>query len=1143
MTAKYALRRVALAVVVVGLAGTAWALTRTELGAKRARAALVQALGTRLGGQVQLEQVELSLAERRVRARGVRVRAAWGAVVARELSAPVSWLELLRGEVAPDAFELRGAEVELDLRDASAARAQPTALRTLWLRDSTLTLRLRDGVATLSGVRLDVEGEGFSLRAARASVTVQGRSTALGQVELAGRRHARGLAIDSGRLTLGGVSIALAALELSHPLGQSARGRLRAEGALGPLLALGLPGPAERLEASGVITGSFALGPEGRSLSLDAALTALRLSGRALAASATLHAEQSPGTPGWSLRAQLERGGGEPARQLEARLEPSAQGFALTSLQLRLGGSTLTGHAELAGERLQVELAADDAAIADVAAAFGALRAGQGAITGRGRVALRVQGALDAPELALQAELGQGALLGTAFERATLSLRSTAEPSTLAVESLSLRNGKSRVSAEDLVVREREGRAVASGELRVEQLPLAELWRLLGAAGGAAPSLLQGEADGRIALSQDERGATRVAIALSLRGASLHGLRFAAGALEATLEADGRVALSSLSLRDEGSSLTLAGAFGGSGALDVRGELERLPLSELVGGAPSWLALTGTASGSAIFTGKLGAPDARIEVTLDELALLSVPLGKQPLRAELASTSRADLGCDAGSAPLELASLRAAGSERAWMLCGGTTGVRASLALGVGAELPLRGRLAIERADLSGLLPARAPGKPLPARASFALDVTGGGLRAPGSLSFVLAVRELQLGDGKHTLTSTAPFELRGQHGALALFGGELWGEHTRVRLGAEGTLPRARLTAKGTIAAAALLAAAPVPLVTEAFGEVAIDAALPLDGSPAHLRLEPQDAIAHLGAGIVARKVRGSIALEPDGVRLDDVSALVGGGTLRASGTLRRTARGLDGYDLALTAQDVSIEPAQRFTLGFDADVHLRSDAPNAPNAPNAPPLLSGRVRVERFVYGRHIELPEALIALNVADRRERASYDPARDHVAFDLELEQAGPLVVRNRMIDAELRVQGEARRLRLVGTDQRFGLIGGMEVERGRVLFHGDEFEIARGAVSFGEATRVAPVFELRAIAKKRTRKDASIVLEAKGDRETFSLDVRCDAGGARVLAPPFACAFARDQLRCDRFEQLVNLWSCPVRTELSQAGAE
>ena len=128
--------------------------------------------------------------------------------------------------------------------------------------------------------------------------------------------------------------------------------------------------------------------------------------------------------------------------------------------------------------------------------------------------------------------------------------------------------------------------------------------------------------------------------------------------------------------------------------------------------------------------------------------------------------------------------------------------------------------------------------------------------------------------------------------------------------------------------------------------------------------------------------------------------------------------------------------------------------------------------------------------------------------------------------------------------MVGTNQRFGLLGGMEVARGRVLFHGDEFEIARGAVSFGEETRVAPVFELRAVAKKRTRKDASIVLEAKGDRETFALDVHCDAGAARVLAPPFACAFAHDQLRCDRFEQLATLWSCPVRTELSKAeGAE
>jgi len=1151
VTTKRGVRRVALrgfallGVVVLGLGS--WIGARAELGAERARAALVDAFGKRLGANVQLERVELSLAERRLRAYGVKVRAPWGAVAARELSAEVSWLDVVRGELAPDAFELRGAELTLDARGAAQAPADTNALRSLRLRDSTLTLRLAQGIVVLAGVRLDLEGEHIALAAERGSYDAQGRSTAIGRVELAGRRQARGLAFDTGTVTLGGARIALAALELPHPVGQSARGRLRAQGALGPLLSQALSGGLEQtFEANGVITGSFALGAQGRALTFDATLDRLRFAGQVLAEHATLHAEHAVGAPGWSLRARLEPGAGAPAQQLEATVEasgdPSQHALALRSLQMSLGATTLAGHAVLTGERLDVELGSEDAQIAEIASIFGALHAGQGAITGRGHVALHVQGTVGAPELALQADLRQGALLGAAFERATFALQSTpGEPATLAVETLSLHAGKSSVSGEHLVVRQRDGRSTITGELRVEKLPLAELWRLLGEADAGATGLLQGEADGRITLSQDAHGATRAAIALTLRAASLHGLRFATGALDATVEPDGHIALSSLSLREAGASLTLAGelgsARGGGGPLDVHGELQRLPLAQLVHDAPSWLALGGTVSGTAAFSGKATAPDVRIDATLDGLVLLSVPLGKQSLHAELASTSGAPRRCDDGATPLDLAALRTAGSERAWVLCGGGQAVHASLALGSGADLPLRGRLAVERADLAALLPAISSGKPLPARASFALEVTGGGLRAPSSLSFALAVRELALGEGKHALTSTAPFELRATRGALAMIGGELWNEHTRVRLGADGTLPHARLTAKGAIPAGALLVAAPVPLVSEAFGEVAIDAALPLDGAPAHLLLQPQDAIVHLASGIVARKVRGSIALEPEGVRLDDLTALVGGGTVHASGTLRRTGAALDRYDLALTAQDVAIEPAPRFALGFDADVHLRT------RAADAPPLLSGTLRVENFVYGRHIELPEALIALNIADRRERASYDPARDHVAFDLELDQATPLVVRNRMIDAELRVQGQARTLRLVGTDQRFGLLGGLEVERGRVLFHGDEFEIARGAVSFGEETRVAPVFELRAVAKKRTRKDASIVLEAKGDRESFSLGVRCDAGGARVLAPPFACEFARDQLRCDSFEQLVSLWSCPVRTELSQAGAQ
>jgi hypothetical protein len=199
--------------------------------------------------------------------------------------------------------------------------------------------------------------------------------------------------------------------------------------------------------------------------------------------------------------------------------------------------------------------------------------------------------------------------------------------------------------------------------------------------------------------------------------------------------------------------------------------------------------------------------------------------------------------------------------------------------------------------------------------------------------------------------------------------------------------------------------------------------------------------------------------------------------------------------------------------------------------------------VRFERFNFGRHIELPEALVALNRDDKKSRAQYDPKRDRLALDLSLEHAAPLVVRNNFIDAELRVTGQSPRLRLLGTDQRFGVLGALEVSRGRVLFHGDEFEIARGAVELTDAARIAPEFELKAVARKRTRKDASIVFEARGDRDAFHLGVHCDASGARVLAPPFACDFTGDALRCDRFEELVELWRCPVRTELSQVGGQ
>jgi translocation and assembly module TamB len=287
------------------------------------------------------------------------------------------------------------------------------------------------------------------------------------------------------------------------------------------------------------------------------------------------------------------------------------------------------------------------------------------------------------------------------------------------------------------------------------------------------------------------------------------------------------------------------------------------------------------------------------------------------------------------------------------------------------------------------------------------------------------------------------------------------------------------------------------------------------------------------VGPDIIVNKVRGKIAVADDQAKLEHILGDVGGGTIELGGEMQLGGLAVSRYDISLDATKVALEPQPRFEIAFDAKTRLVS------GEKGRPPKVSGAFKVAHLVYGRHIQLPEALVAMNRSDRSTRSAYDPARDRLLVDITLEHSEPLVVRNNFLDAELSLRGAERTLRVVGSDQRFGLLGELAVDRGRVMYHGDEFLITRGAVSFADPERVDPVFDLRAIAQKHTRPDASIVFSARGDRDEFLIDVRCDAGNTPLALEPFSCDFAHDKLRCDDFDKLVGQFACKTKTELSE----
>ena len=156
--------------------------------------------------------------------------------------------------------------------------------------------------------------------------------------------------------------------------------------------------------------------------------------------------------------------------------------------------------------------------------------------------------------------------------------------------------------------------------------------------------------------------------------------------------------------------------------------------------------------------------------------------------------------------------------------------------------------------------------------------------------------------------------------------------------------------------------------------------------------------------------------------------------------------------------------------------------------------------MRIQRLRYNRPFSLgiTERLTGLSQAKRVTRASYDPAKDRIAFDLRVLEDAPLKISNNLLNAELTIEDSEAPFRLVGTDQRMGVLGTLGVTRGTVTFRNVRFNLEEGTVTFIDENRVRPRLDIRARTEFRRQADASgarwwISLRASGEVDDLKLE--------------------------------------------------
>ena len=249
---------------------------------------------------------------------------------------------------------------------------------------------------------------------------------------------------------------------------------------------------------------------------------------------------------------------------------------------------------------------------------------------------------------------------------------------------------------------------------------------------------------------------------------------------------------------------------------------------------------------------------------------------------------------------------------------------------------------------------------------------------------------------------------------------------------------------------------------------------------------------------------INGVIHFDSSGLRLDDVTAVMGGGRIQFGGRI-----GFEGYlpgELSVSARGTSMQ--LRYPEGVrsvvDADLTVRGNF--------KAPTLVGTVTVRNALWSRRIDPTGGLFDFgrgggSTAVAPESAAATAATVPLRFDIQVQVPSTLRIQNNL--ARLVASAD---LQLRGTYDRPQLFGRAEVDRGEVIFEGRRYLVTKGAIDFTNPTRIEPFFDVEAETRVRVPGQTyRVIVRAAGTMERLQPTLESDPPlpAADVLALLFS----------------------------------
>ena len=204
---------------------------------------------------------------------------------------------------------------------------------------------------------------------------------------------------------------------------------------------------------------------------------------------------------------------------------------------------------------------------------------------------------------------------------------------------------------------------------------------------------------------------------------------------------------------------------------------------------------------------------------------------------------------------------------------------------------------------------------------------------------------------------------------------------------------------------------------------------------------------------------INGTIALAPDGLRLENVTGRLGGGDVSFGGRI-----GLDGFaigNLSLTASGsrMTVRYPEGFRSVINADLELTGTLSAL--------ILSGNVEVVDGLWSRPFDTTPDLFNLGGSTASVAAGAAAPAIPLRFDINIDAPSTLRIENNVASVVASAD-----LRLAGTYDRPTLFGRAEIDRGRITFEGNSYIVRQGSIDFLNPARIEPFFDIEAETRVR-----------------------------------------------------------------------